>query len=156
MSHVEDRWETVINGQRTRTPRYGSGSRWKARWVDPDGQARSKAFTRRGDAERFLATVTVDVMRGAYVDPRAGKVLLKDFALAWLEAQTNDPSTREAMRSRYKVHILPAWGTSSSRASVPRRCSRGSGSCRTGWLRATSRRSWPTSVPCSALPSRTG
>ena len=110
MSHVEDRWETVVDGQRTRTARYGSGSRWKACWIDPAGKKRSKAFTRRGDAERFLATVTVDVMRGAYLDPRAGKVLLRDFAAAWLEAQTTDPSTQEAMRSRYNVHVLPTLG----------------------------------------------
>lgn len=110
MSHVEDRWETVVDGRRVRTTRYGSGSRWKARWVDPEGRSRSKAFTRRGDAERFLATVTVDLLRGSYVDPDAGKILVREFADAWLAAQTTDPSTREAMHSRFRVHVLPALG----------------------------------------------
>lgn len=119
MGHVEDRWETVVDGRRVRTERYGRGSRWRARWVDPAGAGRSKVFDRKGDAERFLATVTVDVLRGAYVDPAAGKVLVREFALEWLAAQTNDPTTREAMRSRFAVHVLPVLGELELRSVRP-------------------------------------
>jgi hypothetical protein len=63
-----------VDGQRVRTGRYGSGMRWRARYVDPEGRERSQTFARRVDAERFVATITADVLRGTYVDPDAGKV----------------------------------------------------------------------------------
>jgi integrase len=110
MAHIDDRWEKVVDGQRVRTDRYGRGSRWYARWTDPDGKERARAVARRADADRFLATVTVDVMQGSYVDPHAGKITIADFATRWLASQTSDPSTREAMASRFKVHILPTLG----------------------------------------------
>src|SRR5438067_1297058 len=68
MAHVQDRWEKIVAGRRVRTTRYGKGKRWQARYFDPDGHERAKDFARKQDAERFLATVTADVLRGAYVD----------------------------------------------------------------------------------------
>src|SRR5207237_1280350 len=38
--------------------------RWRARYIGPDGRERSKTFTRKVDAERFLATVDADLVRG--------------------------------------------------------------------------------------------
>jgi len=47
---------------------------------------------------------------GTYVDVRAGRVTFEVFAEQWLKAQTFDESTREAVASRLRVHILPALG----------------------------------------------
>jgi hypothetical protein len=66
MAHVEDRWEKFVGGERIRADRYGKGKRWRARYTDADGRDRSQAFARKGDAEKFLATVTADVLRGSY------------------------------------------------------------------------------------------
>ncbi|MBX9640076.1 MAG: site-specific integrase, partial [Mycobacteriaceae bacterium] len=33
------------------TARHGQGRRWLARWVDDDGQERSKAFVRKAEAQ---------------------------------------------------------------------------------------------------------
>lgn len=71
MAHVEDRWEKVVDEQRVRTGRYGSGMRWRARYVDPAGRERSRTFARRPDTDRFLATITADVLRGSYVSTRS-------------------------------------------------------------------------------------
>lgn len=57
MAHIADLWERTVDGQRVRTERYGKGRRWLARYEDPDARARSKAFARKLDAERFLAAV---------------------------------------------------------------------------------------------------
>jgi hypothetical protein len=92
MAHVEDRWEKLVNGQRVRTSRYGRGGRWRARYTDDQGQERSRTFARKGDAEKFLATVTVDVLRGSYVDPQRMRLPLRDYTQRWLEAQTLAPS----------------------------------------------------------------
>ncbi len=99
MAHIQDRWETLIDGRKVRTERYGQGRRWRARYRDPDGAERSKMFDRKQDAERFLANVTADVLRGAYVDPDAGRVTFGEFAEQWLEAQTFSEGTREATRA---------------------------------------------------------
>ena len=69
MAHVQDLWERTVDGRRVRTVRHGKGSRWQARYHDPDGRERTRLFDRKQDAERFLATITADVIRGAYVDP---------------------------------------------------------------------------------------
>jgi hypothetical protein len=56
-------------------PPSGRGrNRWRARWRDPAGRQRTKSFARKVDAERFLLGVEDAKLRGAYVDPAAGKV----------------------------------------------------------------------------------
>jgi integrase len=84
--------------------------RWQARYRDPGGVEKSKTFTRKLDAQRWLDEVTADLVTGRYVDPRAGRVTLRTFAQRWLETQTFDESTREAVESRLRVHILPVLG----------------------------------------------
>ena len=54
--------------------RHPVSGRWQVRYRDPDSRERSRTFTRRVDADRFAATVTADVVRGEYIDPRQGKV----------------------------------------------------------------------------------
>lgn len=83
---------------------------WRARWRTPEGASRSKNFKRKADAERFLTTVEATKLAGGYVDPAAGRVTFVEFATDWLSSQTFDPSTREAVESRLRVHILPTLG----------------------------------------------
>lgn len=110
MAHVQDRWETVVDGRRERTNRYGSGKRWKARYQDPDGTERSRMFERKQDAERFLTTIAADVLRGTYLDPNAGRITFADFAGQWLTAQTFTETTREATELRLRLHATPVLG----------------------------------------------
>jgi integrase len=86
-----------------------SGS-WRVRYHDPDGRERAKHFDRKVDAERFRSTVQTDVLRGAYIDPNAGRVRFADFAATWLAGQTSDISTRQAMEIRVRVHMKPTFG----------------------------------------------
>jgi integrase len=108
--HIEDRWERVADGRRVRTDRHGSGRRWRARYLDPDGRQRSRTFARKVEAERFLATVETDKLRGAYIDPDAGRVTLREYGDEWLAGRTFDESTREVVRSRLRVHVYPHMG----------------------------------------------
>jgi len=110
MAHIEDRWEKIVEGSRVRGDRYGKGQRWRARYLDPEGHERSQMFARRADAERFLSTVAADVLRGAYVDPSAGKVTFEDFARSWLVSRTFDESTRVAVELRLRLHAYPHLG----------------------------------------------
>jgi hypothetical protein len=51
-------------GAKSRTARYGTGYRWRVRYVDPDGAERSRSFDRKADAERFMNSTAADVARG--------------------------------------------------------------------------------------------
>jgi hypothetical protein len=51
-----------------RGKKQGAGRpRWRARYRDPAGRERSKSFTRKVDAERFLVSIEDAKLRGAYV-----------------------------------------------------------------------------------------
>jgi integrase len=86
------------------------GRRWQARYRDPTGRERSKTFTRKLDAQRWLDEQTADMLTGRYVDPRAGTVTLGTFAERWLDAQTFDATSRQTVTPRLTVHILPHLG----------------------------------------------
>ncbi len=96
------------------------GGRWQARYRErPGGPQKTRTFDRKIDAERWLDGIRGDLARGVYVDPKAGRTTFESFATAWLEAQTFDESTREAVASRLRVHILPTFGERELRAIRP-------------------------------------
>lgn len=119
MAHLQDLWEKAVDGRRLRTDRHGTGSRWQARYDDPDGRERTRMFGRKQDAERFLVTVSADVLRGAYVDPDAGKVTFTAFAERWLAAQTFTESSREATELRLRLHASRHFGNRELRSIKP-------------------------------------
>jgi integrase len=119
MAHVQDTWEKIVDGTRVRTARYGSGKRWQARYLDPDGVERTRAFERKQDAERFLVNIGADVLRGAYVDPAAGKVTFRAFAEGWLAAQTFDEPSRVATELRLRLHASAHFGEREMRSIKP-------------------------------------
>ena len=73
MAHVEDRWWKSAGGKRVKTARHGTGRRWRARYLNPDGDERSRSFDRKVDAERFIAEVEHSKIAGSYRDPDAGR-----------------------------------------------------------------------------------
>ncbi|MPZ74670.1 MAG: tyrosine-type recombinase/integrase [Nitriliruptorales bacterium] len=93
--------------------------RWRARYRDQAGREHARHFDRKADAQRWLDTVTADLLTGRYVDPRAGKVTLGDFADRWIAAQTFDPLSRETVESRIRTHVKPHLGTVELRALRP-------------------------------------
>jgi integrase len=93
--------------------------RYKVRFRTPDGRERARRFDRKGDADRFANAVETDKVRGEFIDPRAGRSLFADFAGGWLAAQTFDESTREAVASRLRLHVLPTFGQLELRSIRP-------------------------------------
>jgi integrase len=110
VAHIEDRWEKVVDGRRVRTARYGKGDRWRARYLDPAGEERSRTFARKTDAERFLAGVESDKSRGLYVDPAAGRLTLGEYVTTWQSVQVHRSTTAAAFDSHLRNHILPMLG----------------------------------------------
>jgi integrase len=92
------------------TADHGVGDRWQVRWRDEAGVQRKQNFARKQDARNHEATAVADTARGTFVDPRMGKITLREYAPGWLAASTADATTREAAELRWRVHILPALG----------------------------------------------
>jgi integrase len=83
----------------------------RARWRDLSGKEHSKKFPRKLDAERFLAKVEGDKLKGSYVDPDAGRTLFRVVAERWYTTTKGlQPPTRRDYRSLLDVWILPRFG----------------------------------------------
>ncbi|MGW0418037.1 tyrosine-type recombinase/integrase [Streptomyces sp. NPDC003015] len=75
--HIQDRWyksEVGPDGKtrRVKSDRYGSGARYRARYVGPDGTEKSKSFPDRQKrlADQWLAHTEADMARGHYLGSR--------------------------------------------------------------------------------------
>jgi len=66
--------------------------RYVARYVDPTGRERSKSFTRRADAQKYLTEIEAAKLRGAWVDPAHGRVRFAAwFQECWATRSTCGP-----------------------------------------------------------------
>ncbi|GAA3236734.1 hypothetical protein GCM10020256_55630 [Streptomyces thermocoprophilus] len=115
--HIQDRWyktETDSSGKprRIRTERYGTGLRYRARYIGPDGTEKSKSFPdgKKRLAEQWLSHIEADMSRGQYIDPAAGRVTFRQYAEKWLSTQATDMTTRESVESAIRGHAIPYLG----------------------------------------------
>lgn len=94
------------------TTRHGAGMRWQARWVDHDGNERSKSFTTKASANQHVRSVLAELHTGTYADPQRSAVTFGTVAEAWLDAKqaaNRAPKTIEGYRGLLEVVILPRW-----------------------------------------------
>lgn len=83
---------------------------WQARYRAPDGSERARNFTRRIDAETFLATVETDMLRGEWTDPRRSRISFGEWNTRVQEGRVNlAASTRDSDGSVIRSLILPAF-----------------------------------------------
>lgn len=88
-----------------------SGRRYDVRLRDPSGRVYSRSFRSRRDAETWAAREQADRSRGAWVDPRRGRITLAEYAGQWMAHRTDlRPRTRELYQGLLDHHILPALG----------------------------------------------
>lgn len=94
------------------TARHGQGRRWLVRWVDDDGQERSKSFDRKAQAQAYDAEITTGLTTGTYADPRKGAVAFSVVAGEWFTAKTTGakPKTVASYRGVLDALVTPKWG----------------------------------------------
>lgn len=93
---------------RTRTRANGAKA-YDALYRSPSGAQKGRTFSRRKDAERFLAETVVAVTTGAYRD--LTPITFQAFALEWLKGLGNlKPSTARCYRSVVTRHLIPVFG----------------------------------------------
>jgi integrase len=83
---------------------------YRVQYRDPSGAMRGKVFARKVDAQRWKTENEHAKLHGAWMDPKAGKATLHDYAQAWCAAQTFDETTREAVALRLRLHVYPHLG----------------------------------------------
>ncbi len=85
--------------------------RWRARYRAPNGNERSRTFSRRVDAERWLAEMEVAKGRGEWIDPRLGRTTFGEWTEEW---QRTIVDLRDSTLSRdlgmVRNHLLPHFG----------------------------------------------
>ncbi|MFJ1644952.1 tyrosine-type recombinase/integrase [Streptomyces sp. NPDC088258] len=115
--HIQDRWfkTETSNGKTTRvkTDRHGTGMRYRARYIGPDGTEKSKSFPDRQKrlAEQWLNHIEADMSRGQYIDPRASRTTFQQYAEKWLTHHGSDPNTGFSMESQLRLHAFPYMGS---------------------------------------------
>jgi integrase len=93
------------------TARHRQGKRWLARWVDHDGNERSKAFDRKAEAQQHITSVTAALTTGTYADPRRAATTFATVAEEWFGSKsTLKPKTVAGYRGLLDVVVLPRWG----------------------------------------------
>lgn len=95
--------------------RFGSlrrlpSGRWQASYQTPAGRRRSapRTFPTKTDADRWLATVESDMLRGTWVDDAAARVAFGEYARDWLTTHPRiGPRWRETCERNLRIHLEP-------------------------------------------------
>lgn len=124
VASIDDRWWTEItdgNGnvvEKIKTDRYGKGARWQVRWREPDtNKGRKLSFAKWKDADNKRKELEGDILRGQYVDPKAGTIPFDEYAAEWLANRRSDPLTIEATEGRLRRYVT---GTALGKSPIGR------------------------------------
>ena len=99
--------------------RRGDG-RWRARYRETAGsKERSRTFSRRVDAERFLTGIEHSKLMGNYVDPSASRITFRLFAEDRRQQQIHRPGTATSVEQQLRLHVYPVLATGRWAPSVP-------------------------------------
>ena len=110
--YIEDRWlkkrPNKQTGKRERTTLWGKGMRYRVKGIPG---VKDRSFETSEDAKSWLSTAQTDTKRGEFVDPRDGAITVEDYIEEhWWPGRSDEPSTRDSMRSRIWTHIIPLLG----------------------------------------------
>lgn len=89
------------------------GKRYEARYRKPDGkQGAKRGFTRKRDAERWLAEIETSRAKGTFIDPQAARATIDTLGPVWLDAKrhTMKPSSFAPVETAWRLRVQPRWG----------------------------------------------
>jgi integrase len=118
-SGVEDRWTKTVrrklpDGTTTTetvpSAADGNGLRWRARYVDENGNEHAKGFGRKTDAQAWLNKQVSDQVTGTWTDPALSGVTFGAMAERWIATKANrSAKTVAGYRSLLDTLVLPRW-----------------------------------------------
>jgi hypothetical protein len=83
---------------------------WRTRYRDDAGKEHARHFDRKVDAQQWIDETTASVVTGQYVDPKAGKTTVRQYAVAWQSAQVTRENTTRNVDVALRLHVLPHIG----------------------------------------------
>ena len=87
-----------------------SAGTYRAQWRDGAGRRHSKTFATERIARHYGEEREADVRKGAFTDPRQGRVKLAEWHREWWESRVVEQSTERVDAGRIRLHILPEFG----------------------------------------------
>lgn len=104
---VEDRWRKRVKDEHGNTIEVpssvaGTVTRWRARYVDPAGEERTRHFQRKADAQSWLDQQMASVIRGDHVAPKDAKLTVGEWADKWLQGYG---TRRRSTVTQAKTHL---------------------------------------------------
>lgn len=88
--------------------------RYQARYLGPDGLDRPapNTFPTKRDAEQWLTVAESDILRGKWVDPRAGGYTVREWSEKWFDAARAHLKikTQANYRTLLDLRIYPTFG----------------------------------------------
>jgi integrase len=95
---------------RKRRDEQGRVAAYDARYLDPTGRERSKSFTRETDARNFLIDLEKRLQVRDWIDPKAGRLTLAEFALPLTRRPRLDESAWEREKILMNRLVVPHFG----------------------------------------------
>lgn len=86
---------------------------YRVTYRDPNHVQRTKrGFKRRKDAQDYLARMTTYIADNDYIDPNAGKMLVRQLADTWLSGKKHvvKPKYYGDLECAWNVHVRELWG----------------------------------------------
>lgn len=122
MGRVKDLWVNADGTKTRKHPANGgnkTAKRWQAVWTDPDDSEKTRAFAKKADAEAHWKKMEADVVRGEYIDPKAGKELIGPLAKKHLKLLKIGAGTRQHYEGSLRNHVDPFFAHRSIKAVKP-------------------------------------
>lgn len=83
---------------------------WRARYRDAAEKEHAKHFKRKVDAQAWLDEVTASVVTGTYIDPKAAKTTVAEWAELWLLGYANNRQSSLRQAKTHMKRICAAFG----------------------------------------------
>lgn len=86
---------------------------WQARYINEVGQrfTAPETFATKADALHWLTLLEADLLRGTFLDPRAGQVTFDEWSEDWLASKPDKRASSIARdRAALRTHFSPAFG----------------------------------------------
>ncbi|WP_329348412.1 site-specific integrase [Streptomyces sp. NBC_01261] len=89
---------------------HDKGMRWQVQYYDHDRKLRKENWERKTDADKRAASLSVDLSKGQWIDPNAGKETYRAVADRWMAGNIQKSTTQDTIERYMRLHIFPVLG----------------------------------------------
>jgi hypothetical protein len=87
-----------------------SGRYQASYWHEDKRRNAPYTFKTNADAQAWLSVTEADILRGAWIDPKLGKVTFKHYAEQWRAGQVHRRGTALQVETNLRRHVYPRLG----------------------------------------------